>query len=90
MAVLALINWLVGGLCVIVVVYLAFGPQADITSVRTAAFSLLSAFTYLWVGYNLRVKANGAGLGWFSLFVTINAALIALLGAFQAETGWEI
>lgn len=87
---IAVINWLVGGLCALVALYLAFMPPVSLGSVRTAAFSLLFAFTYLWVAHNQRVQANGAGLGWFSLFVAINALVIAALEFAAAQTGWEV
>jgi putative amide transporter protein len=87
---IAVINWLVGGLCGLVALFTAFAPQADHAAIRTAAFSLLFAFTYLWVAYNQRVQANGTGLGWFSLFVAVNALLIAALELMAAQTAWDI
>jgi hypothetical protein len=48
------------------------------------AFVLLFAFTYLYVGINQFVGADGRALGWFCLFVAITAvptAIITLLAA---------
>lgn len=86
---IALINWLVGGLCALVALQLAFVVR-DPAAIGTAAFSLLFSFTYLWVAYNRRVKSDGAGLGWFSLFVAINALIIAGDGMVRADSGWAL
>lgn len=86
----AIINWLVGGLCALVALHLAFASPVDPAAVSTAAFSLLFAFTYLWVAYNRRVKSDGAGLGWFSLFVAVNALIIAADGMVHADSGWAL
>ena len=55
------------GLCSI------FGLGADAGSIQTGAFTLLFAFTYLWVAINRFSGADGRGLGWFSLFVAVTA-----------------
>lgn len=87
---IALINWLVGGLCALVALQLAFASPVEPAAVTTAAFSLLFAFTYLWVAYNRRVQSDGAGLGWFSLFVAINALIIAVNGLAHADSAWAL
>ena len=44
----------------------------DASGVRDAALTLLFTVTYLWVGVNRLTGADGRGLGWFSLFVSIS------------------
>lgn len=44
----------------------------DTGGVRDAALTLLFTLTYLWVGVNRLTGADGRGLGWFSLFVSIS------------------
>ena len=45
---------------------------------RQAIFSLLFAFTYLWMACNRLMRNNGHSLGWFSLIVAITAQLVAI------------
>ncbi len=71
------INLFTGGLVLAVAFYSAFGPGADQFSVLAAAQFLLFAFTYLWVGINRFLDADGRGLGWYCLFVAITAVPIA-------------
>ena len=48
---IAVINIFVGGLTLLVALFLAFGPGADLASVKAAALTLCFTFTYLWVAY---------------------------------------
>ncbi|MGB3633425.1 MAG: AmiS/UreI family transporter [Rubrobacteraceae bacterium] len=72
------INFFTGGLVVLVALYSAFGADPDRTTVLAAAQFLLFAFTYIWVGINRFIDADGRGLGWFCLFVAITAVPIAI------------
>lgn len=72
------INFFAGGLALIIALSLAFAPGADRVAIFGAAQVLLFAFTYLWVGINTFIKADGRGLGWFCLFVAVTAVPIAI------------
>lgn len=63
----------------------------NITSVKSASFTLLFTTTYLWVAYNRVVATDGKGLGWFSLFVAITVlpkGLIDLTAATSTLDVW--
>ncbi|AUN93687.1 AmiS/UreI family transporter [Pseudazoarcus pumilus] len=77
---IAVINIFVGGLTLLVALYLAFFEN-DPESIRAAALTLLFTFTYLWVAMNRFNGADGRGLGWFSLFVAITLIPVTI-GAF--------
>lgn len=68
-----IINIFTGLLAVTVALYNIFAVTTD---VQSAAYGLLFAFTYLWIAYNNTTGQDGRGLGWFSLFVAINAVAI--------------
>lgn len=82
------INFFAGGVSLAVAAYAAFGPGADAASVRTAAMTLLFAFTYLWVAINRRNGSSGHGLGYFCLFVALTALPTGLLRLAVAEGVW--
>ncbi len=85
---IAVINIFSGGVTLLVAVYLAFGPGADLSTVRAAALTLLFTFTYLWVAYNRFHDVDGRGLGWYSLFVAITVVPVALDTLIGATTLW--
>lgn len=85
-----IINIFVGGITLLVALYLAFGPGADAGSIRAAALTLLFTFTYLWVAYNRFVDVDGRGLGWFSLFVSITVVPVAIDSLAGAQTAWDV
>ncbi len=87
---IAIINIFVGGLTLLVALYSAFGPNADLGSVKGAALTLLFTFTYLWVAYNRFHDVDGRGLGWFSLFVAITVVPVALDTLAGATTVWGV
>jgi putative amide transporter protein len=87
---IAIINILVGLLCLRVAHEHAFGPAADAASVQQAAWSLLFAFTYLWVAYNRLTGNDGRGLGWFSLFVAITVLPVGISALRQAHDVWSL
>lgn len=87
---ITIINLFTGGLILLVCLRLALGPDADATSIRGAAFSLLFAFTYLWVAWNRLTAADGRGLGWFSLFVAITTVPVFLRALAMAGGAFEI
>lgn len=74
----AVINILVGSLSFLVASWLVFHDPGDERSINAGAFSFLFAFTYLWVGANQFLDSDGRGLGWFSLFVSITAAVVGI------------
>ena len=85
------INLFAGGVTLLVALRYAFGADADATSIKAAALSLLFSFTYLWVAINRFSGADGRGLGWFSLFVAITAVPVAvdtLRGAVSVGDIW--
>lgn len=86
---ISIINWLVGGLTLLVCLFLVFGPGADAGSIKAAALTLLFAFTYFWVAWNRANGADGRGLGWFSLFVAVTAVPVTLQTLGAAQTTWE-
>lgn len=73
----------------------AFNPGATAGSIKGAALTLLFTATYFWVAHNRRVAVDGRGLGWFSLFVAITVAPVALDALRSASTpiavwmGWN-
>ena len=73
---IGVIDVFVGSLTLLIALYLAFGPGADLDSVKGATFLLLFTFTYFWVAWNCWNGADGRGLGWFCLFVAITCAPI--------------
>jgi len=73
---IAIINIFVGGLGLVIVV-LSF-LQNQPASIEFGGYVLLFAFTYLWVAYNRFTNPDGAGLGWFCLFVALTALPVGL------------
>lgn len=73
-----IINFLVGALFLRIANELAFSEVADKNSIQQATFSLMFAFTYMWVGFNRLMNNDGRGLGWFSLLVAITAQWVSI------------
>ena len=48
------------------------------SAIRAGAFRLLFGFTWLWVAYASLTGQDGRSLGWFSGFVSVTAALVAI------------
>ena len=65
---ISVINVFVGTLTLLVAVYLAFGPQADADSIKTAAFTLLFTFTVLLGGVEPMERCRRARAGLVLLF----------------------
>lgn len=86
---ISVINLFVGGLSLLVSLKLAFGYSVNPLTIKTAAFSLLFSLTYLWVAYNRFTRCDGRGIGWFSLFVSLNAVAISIDSFWQAHTPWQ-
>lgn len=86
---IAVINIFVGGLTLLVALYLAF-VEGDPGSIRAAALTLLFTFTYLWVALNRFNEADGRGLGWFSLFVAISLVPVTIVAFANAGSTLEI
>ena len=84
------INLFVGTVSLLAAFRQAFGADADATSVKAAALSLLFSLTYLWVAVNRFTGSDGRGLGWFSLFVAFTAVPVAADTLRGAASPWEI
>lgn len=71
----AVLNLFTGFVGVLAAVTLAVHGDAsdDNAAIRGAAYTLLFAFTYLWVAYNNYVGAGGHAFGWYCLFVAATA-----------------
>lgn len=82
---ISIINIFVGGLTLIVSLVTALNGNATSASIQSSAFTLLFSFTYLWVAFDRYSGADGRGLGWYSLFVSITAIPIAI-NTFQSST----
>ena len=85
---ISVIDYFVGGITLLASLYLAFGPGADAGSIKAAALTLLFTFTYFWVAMNRSNGADGRGLGWFSLFVSITAVPVTIQTLTEATTPW--
>jgi len=86
---IALINLFSGGTSLLAALKLAFGADASARSIHAAALTLLFSFTYLWVACNRYNGADGRGLGWFSLFVSVTAVPVAVTALQQASSAWQ-
>ncbi|MGV8805161.1 MAG: AmiS/UreI family transporter [Polaromonas sp.] len=84
-----IINLFVGTVSLLAAFSQAFGTDADLASVRSAALSMLFALTYLWVTANRFTNADGRGLGWFSLFVALTTVPVAVDALRTAQTPWD-
>lgn len=84
------INLFSGFITLLIALKMAFGADADAASVRGAALLLPFTFTYFWVAINRFNGADGRGLGWFSLFVSVTAAPVAFdtLRAAHSTLDW--
>lgn len=82
---IVVINLVVAGVSFLVAIHTAILAESVI-DVRSAAMTLLFATTYLWVAYNRIQNCDGRGLGWFSLFVSVTVAPLAVLSLAQADS----
>lgn len=73
----AAIDILVGGIALIVVIIELASSQTGL--IFSAAQTLLSVFTYLWVAHTRFAKVDGSGLGWYCLFVCLTAIPTAIV-----------
>ena len=78
------LNYFVGGLQVLTPTVLIVQAGGDPDVIFAASGLYLFGFTYLWVAINSTAGWDGAGLGWFSLFVAL-AAIGYAWHAFSAE-----
>ncbi|AFT70837.1 Urease accessory protein UreI [Alloalcanivorax dieselolei B5] len=74
----AVINLFVGALSLCIALFLILAEPSGPLSIKAGAFTLLFAFTYLWVAANQFLNVDGKGLGWFCLFVSLTAGTIAI------------
>lgn len=87
---IAVIDVFVGGVTLLIALFMAFGPGADLASVKGAALTLLFTFTYFWVALNRYNGADGRGLGWFCLFVAITAVPVTIQTLTTANSTWGV
>jgi putative amide transporter protein len=87
---IAVIDVFVGGITLLVALFLAFGPGADLASIKGAALTLLFTFTYLWVAINRYNGADGRGLGWFCLFVAVTAVPVTIQTLQGAQSTFDV
>lgn len=87
---IAVIDIFVGIVTALIALFLAFGPGADLNSVKGAALTLLFTFTYFWVAINRYNGADGRGLGWFCLFVAITAVPVTIQTLQAANSTWDV
>lgn len=55
---IAVIDIFVGGLTLLVSLYLAFDPGSNPANIKAAALTLLFTFTYIWVAINRYVSSR--------------------------------
>lgn len=79
------LNFFVGALQVVTPTVVILQSGGDPAGIFGASGLYLFGFTYLWVAINAATGWDGAGLGWFSLFVAV-AALGYSWHAFAIET----
>jgi putative amide transporter protein len=92
------LNLFVGALQVLTPTYLIFSasgtPAEKSATILFASGIYLFGFTYLYVGINLLANLDGTGLGWYSIFVTACAVVVALLNFThyipQFDTGFGV
>jgi hypothetical protein len=87
---IAVIDIFVGGVTLLIALFSAFGPGADLGSVKAAALTLLFTFTYLWVAINRYNNADGRGLGWFCLFVAVTAVPVTFQTLQGAQSVFDV
>ena len=75
---IVVVNVVSGTITLFVSLFWAFSSGANDGSIKGAALTLLFTATYFWVAYNRFSKVDGRGLGWFSLFVAITVAPVAV------------
>lgn len=73
------LNVFVGLLQVVTPTYLIISADGDMDQILAASGLYLFGFTYLYVAWNLLGGLDGTGLGVFSLFVSIVAAVYAAI-----------
>lgn len=86
----SVINVIVGLLSCLIAFHLIFNTSGHSFEVSAGAFTLLFAITYLWVGANQWLNADGRGLGWFCLFVSVTAAVIGLHASQSEATSFKL
>lgn len=85
---ISIINIFVGGITLIVSLTISLNAEATLESIQAGAFTLLFSLTYFWVAFGRYSGADGRGLGWYSLFVSITTVPIAISTFQGAETVW--
>ncbi len=85
----AVINFFTGGLGLLAALATALRPGATVGEIAFGALVLLFAFTYLWVGINRFLGADGRGLGWYCLFVAITALPVGIETLLRARQAWD-
>lgn len=83
----AIMNLFAGGISLFVNLHQI--SSNELPQMQAAAFGLLFSLTYLWVAYTNWTGLDGRGLGWFSLFVSITAAMVTVDALASAESTRE-
>lgn len=83
------INLFVGIVTFLAAIVTALRGGAALTDIGFGALVLLFSFTYIWVGVNRFLRADGRGLGWYCLFVAITAVPIGVALLLDAGTTWQ-
>ncbi|MFS8531469.1 AmiS/UreI family transporter [Sphaerobacter thermophilus] len=86
---IGVINLFVGGVTLLAALASALRGGASLDDIGFGALVLLFAFTYIWVGVNRFLRADGRGLGWYCLFVAITALPIGVALLLDAATTWQ-
>ena len=84
------IDSFVGVISFLMALYLIFSEKANILTIEAGAYTFLFSCTYLWVAFNQYTNADGRGLGWFCLFVSITAMPITISLFKDAYSTWTI
>ncbi|MGB0409951.1 MAG: AmiS/UreI family transporter [Pikeienuella sp.] len=80
------INLFVGSITFLIAMVTALRVGAEIGTIKSAGLTLLFSGTYLWVATNRMFDFDGRGLGWFSLFIAVTVAPVAVQDLLAAET----
>lgn len=84
---IAVINIFTGGVGVVVATLLVTlgGIHNSRPDIANAAFTLLFAFTYLWIAVNQFLNAGNHAFGWFCLFIAVTAVPTAIFTLHDAH-----
>ena len=73
-----------------VVIHEIFGINTNADTIKSGAITLLFTITYFWVALNRFNGADGRGLGWFSLFVSLTIVPSFAISIHHATSALDI